>query len=133
MDTLIIRTAKIYVLFYVFIAIGIVYLVVLYTHRLAGPLQRIKSEAKSIGEGNLDTVIRLRRNDAISAFADTINAMTESLHEKVDYLSSESKDLKNAVQEVRSLAEENKDIESAFKKVKDHNSNIRKLLDSLKL
>jgi methyl-accepting chemotaxis protein len=133
MDSLIVRTAKIYGLFYLFITVGIVYLVILYTHRIAGPLHRVKLQTKAIGEGRLDTVIKLRRNDAITSFADTINDMTVSLNDRVENLTNEIQQLRNAVTEMKSSADENKNTEHALKKAIEQDSTIKSLLDSLRL
>jgi methyl-accepting chemotaxis protein len=53
------------------------------SHKLAGPLFRFQKELKEIGEGNLTQVIQLRKNDQITAMADSLNQMRIDLKNKI--------------------------------------------------
>jgi len=55
----------------------------LISHKLAGPLFRFQKELKEIGEGNLTQVIKLRKNDQITAMADSLNQMRTDLQNKI--------------------------------------------------
>lgn len=132
-ETLIIRTIKISAFFYLLVAAGIVILGILYTHRIAGPLHRIKIYAKSIKEGNLDSEIKFRRKDAVLLFAESLNNMTESYNNRVTELNSEIAQLKAAIVELKSLTEKGKDTETTLKKVLDTDGRIKKLLSAIRL
>ncbi len=132
-ETLIVRTLKITVISCLFIISGIAVIGILYTHRIAGPLHRIKLYAKMVKEGRLDTEINFRQKDAIHSFAESLNKMTECYSDRVAILISEIQELKNAVTELKSLAEKGKDTEIAMKKVLDIDSKIEKLLSAVRL
>jgi len=130
-ESLIIRTLKINLVFIFLIAAGVGLLSLLYTHRIAGPLFRIKTSAKAIAEGRLDTVIKLRQKDAISSFADTINEMTGSYSNRVSGLTNELQDLKATLAEYQSLINEGKENETTLKKINDIDKRIKELLNDI--
>ena len=56
---------------------------IVFSHRIAGPLYRIRSELKKIGDGNLFVHVKLRKNDYLDKEAASVNEMVESLRTKV--------------------------------------------------
>jgi methyl-accepting chemotaxis protein len=131
-ESLIIKTLKINVIFYLLISAGTILLIILYTHRIAGPLQRIKTEAKDIAEGNLDKKIILRQDDAINSFAQSLNEMTRSLDKRVSAIKSEIQSLKDSIIEVKLVTEEGLGTEDALKKVFQIDGKIKELLHSIR-
>ncbi len=84
---------------------------VVVSHRIAGPLFRIRNELKKIGDGNLFVHIRLRNNDYLDKEADSINRMVDALRGKVQGIEENHKkansvlvDLQRAV--IRGSADE---------------------------
>lgn len=132
-ETLIIRTIKINAFFFLLISAGIVILGILYTHRIAGPLYRIKLYAKMVGEGRLDSDVKFRRKDVIHSFGESFNDMTKSYSDRLTVLISEIQQFKDAIAELKSLTEEGEDTEIAMKKVLEHDSRIKKLLNTIRL
>jgi methyl-accepting chemotaxis protein len=132
-ESLIINTIKINAFFYLMIFLGIVILGIIYTHRIAGPLHRIKIQVKSISEGRLDTNIKFRRKDAIHQFAESLNELTKTYNNNVSMLISETQRLKETLTELKSQTEKGEDTEIALEKVFDVDSRIKKLIDSIKL
>jgi methyl-accepting chemotaxis protein len=63
---------------------------VLVSHRIAGPLFRIRAVLESVGGGDLSGKITLRKNDYLKTDADTVNTMIDSLREKIDRLQNHS-------------------------------------------
>jgi methyl-accepting chemotaxis protein len=61
---------------------------ILTSHRIAGPLYRIRAVLKLVGEGDISQRIKLRRNDYMNKEADIANEMMDSLSEKIDRLKS---------------------------------------------
>lgn len=53
------------------------------SHRIAGPIYRIKSVIRTIGEGKLDTRIYLRKTDELHDLADELNKMQENLKSRI--------------------------------------------------
>ncbi len=67
------------VLLFVILCVG----TVIFTHRIAGPLYRLRSVLKTIGEGNLSVQATIRKHDYLHEEADCINEMIESLRLKI--------------------------------------------------
>jgi len=131
-EDLLSRTITISALFYLFILIGIVLLAVLYTHRIAGPLQRIKLFAGSVRRGDLSTALKFRKKDAVHSFGDSLNRMTESWQGRIRSLTSYIEQLENAVKECRSLAENEKERAAVLGKISSIDKEIKKLLEEIK-
>jgi len=49
------------------------------SHRIAGPLHRMITDMKEVGEGNLAKRIRLRKNDYLKEEADILNGVIDNL------------------------------------------------------
>lgn len=65
------------------IAIPILILLGLFlTHKVVGPVGRIKAALAQLGQGNFDVVLKLRRGDVLSDLADSINRVATSLKHK---------------------------------------------------
>jgi methyl-accepting chemotaxis protein len=65
------------------ITLATIIVTLLVSNKLAGPLFRFQKELKEIGEGNLTQVIKLRKNDQITAMADSLNQMRTDLQNKI--------------------------------------------------
>jgi methyl-accepting chemotaxis protein len=65
------------------IAIPLVYFLgIRQSHRVVGPINRIKRVLEAIGTGDFSQRIVVRRGDALEEVAKTINRMAESLHQR---------------------------------------------------
>ena len=132
-QTLIIKTIKINVFFYLLTVIGITVLAILYSHRISGPLYRIKLYAKMLSGGRFDTPIRFRHKDAIHSLAEVLNKMSKNYNDKTSMITTEIQRLKDAVTELKSLTEKGEDTEIVMKKVLEQDSRIKNLLSAIKL
>jgi methyl-accepting chemotaxis protein len=59
------------------------------THKIAGPLYRIRSVLSYVGSGNLTARARLRRGDYLTKDADAVNAMAGELDDKIGRMRDE--------------------------------------------
>lgn len=75
-------------------AIFIIISIVLYTHRIVGPLVRIRAITQQISEGNLDVFIKFREKDAIKPLADALNNLIARFKEKDSGLSEVIEDMR---------------------------------------
>ena len=132
-ETLIIRTLKINAIFYSMISAGLVLLGIIYTHRIAGPLYRIKMYAKSVSEGRLDINLKFRKKDAVHLFAEALNLMTQGYHDRLKTLDSEIRQLKAAAKELQTLIENDKDTAAVQQRITELNAKINTLLGTIKL
>lgn len=132
-ESLVVKTFSIGAAFFILTAVGAGLLSLLYTHRIAGPLFRVRQSAKSIAEGRLDTVIKLRNKDAINAFAEAINRMTGSYGHKVTVLTHEIKELKEALAEIGTLIENNEETKTVLEKIHTSDKRIKEIIGGMKL
>ena len=98
------------------IIVGILALFI--SHRIAGPLYRLKREIREIGEGDFSKVITLRKNDEFQDLAEVLNDALEKTRQRLASLEEVKKSLeeierkcsrgkmKSKVKEVRSTVEE---------------------------
>ena len=132
-QTLIIKTIKINVFFYLLTVIGITVLAILYSHRISGPLYRIKLYAKMLSGGRFDNAIRFRHKDAIHSLAEVLNKMSKNYNDKTSMITIEIQRLKDAVTELDSIKEKKEAVETSLKKVTEIDSRIKQLLDTIGL
>ncbi len=131
-EDLLVSTLTINAVFYLFILAGIIILAVLYTHRIAGPLQRIKLFAESIAGGNLGALLNFRKKDAIHSFGDSLNEMTGNWRDRVRALTLYTEQLEGAVNELRSLSEKGDDTAALIKRISSIDEEINNLLKEIK-
>lgn len=77
------KSVVIYLSTSVFILVGVVVLALLYSHRVAGPLYRLKMAAKQISEGDFSVDIKLRRTDAIHPLAEAMNYLVQMQRQRI--------------------------------------------------
>jgi nitrate/nitrite-specific signal transduction histidine kinase len=53
------------------------------SHKIAGPLYRLKKAMQEISDGNFDTAINLRKFDQLQDIAQAFNAMAKKLKERL--------------------------------------------------
>ena len=132
-QTLMFETLKINTVFFILMFGGVMILGILYTHRIVGPLHRVKLSAKSVSRGKLDTKITFRNKDAIHAFGDAFNEMTENHSDRIKMLASEVKHLRTALTDLKSLTDEGKDTEAEVRNIIDIDRSIERILSAVKL
>ena len=68
---------------------GVIFITVLYSHRVVGPIVGLKRTAKEIASGNFAQPAKLRETDAILPMAVAINSMREAYKQKLDLASQQ--------------------------------------------
>jgi len=64
------------------------------SHKIGGPLYRLKNSLESIGNGNLTTLVQLREHDQLMDFVSTINQMTGNLKDRVSQIQKQAAQLR---------------------------------------
>lgn len=67
-------------------------IVILLSHRIAGPLIRLKQIMGKVGKGDFSVMLKFRKNDEIHDVADSFNEMIEGLKEKYGEKNKDSVD-----------------------------------------
>lgn len=132
-ETLIFKTLKINAIFFLLILLGILVLGILYTHRICGPLHKVKLCSRSVAEGKIDTKINFRKKDAINILGEIFNEMTRNYSDRISKLGSELDGLKETLARLESLAKEGKATESEMNKIIKIDRRIRELFVDIKL
>jgi nitrogen fixation/metabolism regulation signal transduction histidine kinase len=53
-----------------------------YSHRIAGPVYRLKKAMEEVSQGNMDIQVKIRKNDEFHDLAENFNAMLKNVKEK---------------------------------------------------
>ena len=75
-------------IFSVFIILGVVVLTIFHSHKVAGPLYRMKLALRQITSGQLDFRIFFRKNDVVHPMASSLNHMIDQYNEKLNFIES---------------------------------------------
>lgn len=132
-DTLTAKTLRINAISFLLIFSGIMVLGVLYTHRIVGPLQRVKMFAKMVTAGKMNAKMTFRKKDAIQPFKDSFNTMTKKHTERLARIDSEVRELKASITTLKLSVAEGSDTGTEMKKILRSEEEIRKLLSDINL
>nr|MBF0221216.1 HAMP domain-containing protein [Desulfobulbaceae bacterium] len=86
---MLIKSITTYFTLTVLILTGVIFITVLYSHRVVGPLVGLSRTVKEIASGNLAQPAKLREKDAIQPMAEALNAMREAHSEKINLASKQ--------------------------------------------
>jgi len=84
----------IFLVFGILITGGIAVLSLFYSHKVAGPLYRVKQTTRDIANGRLNITIKFRKGDAIHPISDSLNKVTNNYRERLSRLEGALKELK---------------------------------------
>jgi methyl-accepting chemotaxis protein len=107
------------------------------THKIAGPLYRLKKSVSLITQGNLDINVNLRKGDDLKDLAEHINILVEELRTVVTALKVDYDLLSDFILDIEREMKENTFSEESgrkmIKKVLHSRKNIEAFLDKFKL
>ena len=86
----------------VLVAVGLatIWLTLVISHKLSGPLYRFKKAMLALGEGDLSTEFKIRNNDQLKELADGLNIMIKKLREEIGVLKNNFGLLKEKIDSV---------------------------------
>lgn len=79
-------------------AVVVAVLTVIMTHKIAGPLYRLKVDVERIKNGDYSANFKVRSSDQLVPFAVSLAEMSASLRKKDDLLKNEVKELKSSLE-----------------------------------
>jgi methyl-accepting chemotaxis protein len=132
-ESLVIKTIKINIIFYALAAVGVSLLGILYSHRIAGPLFKVKQYAAVLGAGLFEERIRFRRNDAIHTLATVLNEAAEACQNRTDQIVAELKELEGDLSSLDSLPDKSKEKSELIKGLRELDSRIKEDNQKIKL
>ncbi len=80
---MLVKSITIYFLLTTLILAGVIFITLLYSHRVVGPLIGIKRVVRAITAGDLTQPVRLRQKDAIKPMAEALNSLMDSYKTKM--------------------------------------------------
>lgn len=115
--------------------IFIVITIILYTHRIVGPLVRIRTVTRELSEGNFDIVVNFREKDAIRALADSLNNAALKYKERYSRLGSLLEEISKDTDEMYQFIEKGdaEAIEDKRKRILKKTEEIKNMLSEIKL
>jgi signal transduction histidine kinase len=103
-ESLIITSIGIHLIFYLLIAIGVTVLGIFYSHRIAGPLFRVRKYAAALGEGRFHERINFRKKDALHDLSSVLNEIAEGCQDRSELLTSQLRELQDGLSTLGSLS-----------------------------
>jgi|GEM_PF-2326235 methyl-accepting chemotaxis protein len=129
------KSLYIYAIFTVLMLIGITVLSIIYSHRVAGPLYRVKKVANELAHGNFHVRIAFRKNDLLHDLAKSINQMAQSYETRNAQLIKNIEELQNEVNNLEAAIQANdkERIKNAISALESISNDIEKILSEIKL
>lgn len=82
-EEMLIKSIIIYCLITVLVLAGVIFITVIYSHRVVGPLVGIKRVIKALANGDFTQSARLRQKDAIKPMAEALNLLIDAYKIKI--------------------------------------------------
>ncbi len=82
-ESLMKKTVIINILSFLFTAAGMALMGVIYSHRVSGPLFKLKKHVKNLGTGRFEEKIQFRKNDAVQDLTVSLNQMVDGYRERI--------------------------------------------------
>jgi len=101
----------------IFSGISVILLTIFVSHKIAGPLYRLKNEIEKLGQGNLRVNFHIRTSDQLKSLADSLSRMVESLRGRIVFFKKEFSEIKSFLNNITS--EDKQFLEDKLKKIED--------------
>ena len=99
-------------------ALSVIILTLFTSHKIAGPLYRVKKEIDRLKQGDLTSSCRIRKNDQLQNLANDISDLTEAWRDKHKLLRDKVLDIRTSLDsgiDVKDKVKELEDIQQFFK------------------
>ena len=124
-DSLMVETIRINIVFFFLIVSGVIIIGIIYTHRIAGPLYRIRMFAREVADGDLSGTLRFRKKDAVHPLADSLNTLSGNYRHRLTSLDADLKRVKKKITELNgSKNEDISDILEIDRKIRKDLKNL---------
>ena len=103
-------------------------MVLIFSHRIAGPLFRVEKNMEEVAKGDLTVKTKLRDSDELEMLARTLNLLTERLNKQMKEIKTGIRKLSECLQEPNCLKDDSKS-----KEIKDNLGHLNKIISRFKL
>lgn len=90
---------------------------VVFTHRIAGPLYRLRGVLNTVGEGDLSVRASIRKHDYLQEEVDCINRMIDSLRTRMRDIEAQHREALDALVELKNAAGSSPDMTEPLQRV----------------
>ena len=132
-ESLIVTSIKINLIFYLLIAIGVAALGIIYSHRIAGPLFRVRKYAAALGEGRFHERINFREKDALHGLSSVLNEMAERCQDRAELLTSQLRELQDGLSRLGSLTDSSEEEVELIRRLRQLDMRIKEDNQKIKL
>ncbi len=132
-ESLILDTVIINLIFFLATAVGVTLLGILYSHRIAGPLFKVKQYAAALGEGRFDERICFRKKDAVHSLSSVLNETAAFCRDRTKRFGSDLAALEENLRLLNSLPEGSKDKSKMIERIRTLDAEIHTENRKLKL
>jgi len=131
-ESLIITSIKINLIFLFLIAVGVALLGILYSHRIAGPLFRVRQYAAALGEGRFAERISFREKDVLHTLSAVLNEMAAGCQDRAELFACQLRELQDGLSSLGSLPDSSAEkleligkLRELDKRIKEDNQKIK--------
>lgn len=96
-EEMLLKSIVIYCVITALILAGVVFITIIYSHRVVGPLVGIKRVIKAVSAGDLTQAVHIRQKDAIQPMATALNTLIETYRFKIQLVDQQVKSLQDSL------------------------------------
>lgn len=134
-QAILVKIIWLFVVMAVFFIPAIAFLLMYYSHRIAGPAFRLSREAKLIGQGNLKVDFRLRKKDNLADIEAALKKVAVRYRETVTTLTSQTAAIETQAESISGMVQQGKDraaLEAALEELSGKVKDIDKVLSEIR-
>ena len=90
-EEMLVKSIITYCLITTLILAGVIFITVIYSHRVVGPLVGIKRVVKAVADGDLTQHVHIRQKDAIQPMAAALNTLIDTYKIKIQQVDQQAK------------------------------------------
>jgi methyl-accepting chemotaxis protein len=132
-ESLIITSIGINLIFWLLIAVGITLLGILYSHKIAGPLFRVRRYAEALGEGRFDQRISFREKDVLHTLSTALNQVAEGYEGREKRFACQLRELQDTLLSLGSLSDSSPERIELMRRLRELDGRIKDYSQELKL
>lgn len=99
----------------IFSALAVILLTLFVSHKIAGPLYRLKREIDKLGDANFGAIFQIRSTDQLKELSHSLTSMSNSLRDKIAAVKVETEELKKVLDGI--YFENKKQAEDSVKRI----------------
>jgi methyl-accepting chemotaxis protein len=134
-QALLVKIVWLYVGMAIFFIPAIAFLLMFYSHRIAGPAFRLAREAELIGRGDLKANFQLRQKDNLTDIEDSLKHVAVRYRDTISTLKDQTTAMETQAESIAGMVQQGKDrvaIESALDGLSGTVKNIDRILSEIR-